>query len=55
MDLEVILAIVAFGIGVIVTPIYILLFVKGVRTLRELRDVFGRPPQVGARARKSLD
>lgn len=45
MDVTVILGIIAFGIGVIVTPIYIVLFVKGVRSLRDVRDLLGRPPR----------
>jgi hypothetical protein len=48
MGVEVILAIIAFGIGVIVTPIYILLFVKGVRSLQDLRDLLGQPPRARA-------
>lgn len=44
MGLETVLAIVAFGIGVLVTPVYLLLFVKGVRSLSDLRDLLGRPP-----------
>jgi hypothetical protein len=45
MDVTVILGIIAFGIGLIVTPIYIVLFVKGVRSLQDLREMLGRPPR----------
>lgn len=44
MDTETVIAIVAAGIGVVMTPIYVLLLVKGVRSLSDIRDMFVRPP-----------
>lgn len=44
MGAETVIAIVAAGIGVVLTPVYIWLLVKGVRSLSDIRDMFTRPP-----------
>ena len=44
MDTETVIAIVAAGIGVLLTPVYVVLLVKGVRSLSDIRDMFTRPP-----------
>jgi hypothetical protein len=38
------LGLIAFIIALVMTPVYLLIFVKGVRSLRDIRDVLrGRP------------
>lgn len=44
MDLESSLAIVAFGIGALVTPVYLVLIVKVVHLLAGIRKVLTTPP-----------
>ncbi|WP_181188214.1 hypothetical protein [Actinopolyspora mortivallis] len=39
-----ILGIIGFSIAVLVTPVYLLLAVKGVRSLSDLRDLFAGTP-----------
>lgn len=43
MNFETVLAVVAFGIGVVATPIYIVLIVKAVRALTGIRNVLVTP------------
>ncbi len=38
------IAIIVAVIGVLVTPIYIWLLAKGVKSLSDIRDLFRRPP-----------
>lgn len=44
MDTETITAIVCAGIGVAMTPVYVVLLAKGVRSLGDMRELFSRPP-----------
>lgn len=56
MDVETILAMVSAAIGILLTPVYVVLLVRGVRTLRDMRDLMGRPPgdygRLGARRQR---
>ena len=38
------IAIIAAAIGVIVTPIYLVLLAKGVRSATDIRNILRRPP-----------
>ncbi|SFT32469.1 hypothetical protein SAMN04487904_10160 [Actinopolyspora lacussalsi subsp. righensis] len=44
MDAETVIAVIAAGIAVLLTPVYILLLTKGVRSLGDIRDMLTRPP-----------
>jgi hypothetical protein len=44
VDTETIIAIVCAGIGVVMTPVYVVLLAKGVRSLSDMREMFSRPP-----------
>ena len=50
MGLETTIAIVAAGIGVVLTPVYLYLATKGVKSLSDMRDMFVRPPGQSGRA-----
>ncbi|UJW31939.1 hypothetical protein L3Q67_43445 [Saccharothrix sp. AJ9571] len=39
-----VLGVIAFVIALVLTPVYLLIFVKGVRSLSDIRDMFKRPP-----------
>lgn len=45
MDLSATLAIIGFAIAVILTPIWLLLVWKGVRSVSDIRDLLRRPPR----------
>jgi hypothetical protein len=38
------LGIIGFVVALVLTPVYLLLFAKGVRSLSDIRNMFGRPP-----------
>jgi hypothetical protein len=44
MDWETIVAVAAAGLALVLTPVYIWLLVKGVKSLSDIRDLFKRPP-----------
>lgn len=44
MDWETIVAVAAAGLAVVLTPVYIWLLAKGVKSLSDIRDLFTRPP-----------
>jgi hypothetical protein len=45
MDLTTTLAIVATGVALIVTPIWLVLGYRGIRSLTDIRDTLRRPPR----------
>lgn len=44
MGIELILAIIGFVAGLLITPLFVIVVIKGLRSLREVRDLMGRPP-----------
>jgi hypothetical protein len=38
------LGVIGFVVALVLTPVYLLIFVKGVRSLSDIRDTFTRPP-----------
>jgi hypothetical protein len=44
MPLETLLAIIAAGVALVVTPIWLFLGYRGVRSLTDIRDMLRRPP-----------
>lgn len=58
MDLGFILAVIGFVVGLLITPIAVIMAVKGIRTMGQLRDLLGRPPgdygRLGNRSDRTL-
>ncbi len=44
MDIGFVLAVIGFVVGLLITPIAVILAVKGIRTIGEMRELLGRPP-----------
>jgi len=38
------LGVIGFIVALVLTPVYLLIFVKGVRSLSDIRDMLKRPP-----------
>lgn len=47
--METTLGIIGFVVALVVTPVYLLLVAKGVRSLSDIRDVVRRPPEGSGR------